>query len=161
MKERIKKIMESEDMTPARFADTLQIGRAVISHILNGRNNPSLDIITKILAHMPQIDSDWLLTGKGDMYRTSDTEKQESASRDLFSEPDLFSQPAVVTTITEQKQDERPQNSIHTIANGVSEVHEVVREKIIYQERPEKKVSQIIIYYNDNTFEIFQTPQKT
>ena len=70
MKERIKKIMESENMTPARFADSLQIGRAVISHILNGRNNPSLDVITRILTQMPDIDSQWLLTGSGNMYKS-------------------------------------------------------------------------------------------
>ena len=70
MKDRIKQIMETENMTPARFADTLQIGRAVISHILNGRNNPSLDVITRILSKMPEINSDWLLTGAGTMFKS-------------------------------------------------------------------------------------------
>ncbi len=47
MKDRIKLIMEKENLTPAKFADKLQINRAIISHILNGRNNPSLDVVTK------------------------------------------------------------------------------------------------------------------
>ena len=49
MKDRIKLIMEKENLTPAKFADKLQINRAIISHILNGRNNPSLDVVSKIL----------------------------------------------------------------------------------------------------------------
>ena len=52
MKDRIRLIMEKENLTPAKFADRLEINRAVISHILNGRNNPSLDVVTKILELM-------------------------------------------------------------------------------------------------------------
>ena len=56
MKDRIRLIMEKENLTPARFADSLDINRAVISHILNGRNNPSLDVVTKILEVMDYIN---------------------------------------------------------------------------------------------------------
>ena len=55
MKDRIKEIMDNEDLSPAKFADRLQINRAVISHILNGRNNPSLDVVLKILSEMDYI----------------------------------------------------------------------------------------------------------
>jgi Helix-turn-helix. len=65
MKDRIKLIMDNEHLTPSAFADKLQLGRAVISHILNGRNNPSLDVVSRILSKMDYIDSDWLLTGNG------------------------------------------------------------------------------------------------
>jgi transcriptional regulator with XRE-family HTH domain len=61
MRERIRQIMEHENLTPAKFADKLQISRAVISHILNGRNNPSLDVVTKILTQMDYINPEWLL----------------------------------------------------------------------------------------------------
>ena len=63
MKDRIKKIMDNENLTPAKFADKLQINRAVVSHILTGRNNPSLDVVTKILSEMNYLNSDWLLNG--------------------------------------------------------------------------------------------------
>ena len=65
MKERIKEIMDNENLSPSKFADQLQINRAVISHILNGRNNPTLDVVTKILSEMNSINSDWFLNGTG------------------------------------------------------------------------------------------------
>ena len=75
MKDRIRLIMESEQLTPSAFADKLQLGRAVISHILNGRNNPSLDVVARILSNMNNINPDWLITGNGSMYKTALTEK--------------------------------------------------------------------------------------
>lgn len=65
MRERIRQIMENENLTPAKFADKLQINRANISHILNGRNNPSLDVVARILSEMPYINSEWLINGTG------------------------------------------------------------------------------------------------
>ncbi len=52
MKDRIKQIIDQEHLSPSSFADKLQLGRAVVSHILNGRNNPSLDVVTRILSKM-------------------------------------------------------------------------------------------------------------
>ena len=69
MKERIIKIMECERMGQAQFASAIGIQRAAMSHIISGRNNPSLDVMTKILHRYPQINPDWLLLGKGEMLR--------------------------------------------------------------------------------------------
>src|SRR5690554_4282945 len=86
MKDRIKIIMENENLTPAKFADRLQINRAIVSHILNGRNNPSLDVVTRILTEMNYINPEWLLNGTGSIY------KEGVDSDSIPKEPDLFSQ---------------------------------------------------------------------
>lgn len=65
--ERILAILEYKELTPSSFADTIGIQRSSMSHILSGRNKPSLDVIHKILITFPDILSDWLLTGKGPM----------------------------------------------------------------------------------------------
>jgi len=154
MKDRIKMIMDAEEMTPARFADTLQIGRAVISHILNGRNNPSLDVIMRILNQKPYINSDWLLTGNGNMYRENQksTQTSQSFNDSQGSQYDLFSQNFIkqdnYTDETENSKDEALNMTQNTLQHPVS-------EKIVYVEKPDKKISQIIIYYTDNTFERF------
>ena len=84
MKDRIKEIMDNENLTPAKFADQLQINRAVVSHILNGRNNPSLDVVTKILSEMNYINSDWLLSGTGSMYKDGYAAPEGENERSLF-----------------------------------------------------------------------------
>ena len=69
MKERIIKVMEHEGMGQAQFSAAIGIQRAAMSHIISGRNNPSLDVMLKILHRFPYIDPDWLLFGKGEMLR--------------------------------------------------------------------------------------------
>ena len=64
MIERITKIREREGMTPSKFAEAIGIQRSAMSHILNGRNNVSLDVLIKILERFTYVDSDWLLFGK-------------------------------------------------------------------------------------------------
>ena len=62
--ERIKTLMEKEGLSPAEFADTIGIGRPLLSHVLGGRNNPSLQLVIKILECFPAYSADWLINGK-------------------------------------------------------------------------------------------------
>lgn len=61
--ERIAAIIKVNQHTPASFADILGVQRSSISHVLNGRNKPSMDFIVKILEHFPRVNAGWLLTG--------------------------------------------------------------------------------------------------
>lgn len=163
MKDRIRLIMEAEDMSPARFADQLQIGRPVISHILNGRNNPSLEVITKVLSELPYINTDWLLFGKGNMYKegydrmpVSTFKEEEVILKSGIPQPDLFSQNVVNTANNTEKikYDKEKELTSTPIIPDIA-----VKEVVKYIEKPEKAISKIIIYYSDNTYEIFN-PEK-
>jgi len=146
MKDRIRQIMEHENLTPAKFADKLQISRAVISHILNGRNNPSLDVVLKILSQMDYINPEWLLTGKGSMYIKGKDEKSP------IGEPDLFRQNDVNATYDTRQNNELTESAVKsTFFNE----QQTVNKSITAQSRPEKKIDRIIIYYDDNTYETF------
>jgi len=72
--ERLQKIMEFYNESAAAFADKIGVQRSSISHILSGRNKPSLDFILKILAAYPDVELYWLLNGKGSFPATSSTE---------------------------------------------------------------------------------------
>ena len=148
MKDRIKLVMENENLTPTQFADRLQINRAVISHILNGRNNPSLDVVTKILSEMDYINSDWLLNGKGEMYK-------QGAARGgvLPNNMDLFTQ----NVINEPHNTEKSEKSTETAVKQPLISHNATENKPIeIVKTVDKKVTQVIIYYSDNTFEVFR-----
>ena len=88
--------MEYYDLTAASFADRIEVGRSSISHLLSGRNNPSLDLVMKIIKAFPEVELYWLLNGKGRFPSTSAEPKapvegnkpQEEKKRDLFSDPD-------------------------------------------------------------------------
>lgn len=162
MKDRIKQIMDNEQLTPSAFADKLQLGRAVISHILNGRNNPSLDVVTRILSKMDYINSDWLITGNGEMYKTGHEDQSASSQQsDLFSnrrnEPDLFSQSTIFPPNPTEEKEYRKEIGVNEppVTN-----ENTVNKQVIYQKLPDKKISKIIIYYSDNTFEVFNADNK-
>lgn len=146
MRERIRQIMENENLTPAKFADRLQINRANISHILNGRNNPSLDVVTKILSGMPYINTEWLINGTGQMYKDGFDTDSIPKEHDLFHQgPPATLQEKETVVKPEGIDVNKPEKNIQVIENKIIDA----------QKNNDKKIRQIIIYYNDSTFETF------
>jgi transcriptional regulator with XRE-family HTH domain len=81
MLQRIKQIIEKEKLSPTQFASEIGVQRSALSHVLSGRNNPSLDFMMKIKTRYPDINLDWLLLGKGKM--TGIAEKKESTPAEI------------------------------------------------------------------------------
>ncbi|WP_369811278.1 helix-turn-helix domain-containing protein [Hymenobacter convexus] len=67
MVERIRLLLEARQLSPTQFADAIGIARPIVSHILSGRNKPSLEVVQRILAAMPDLSIAWLLNGTGPM----------------------------------------------------------------------------------------------
>jgi transcriptional regulator with XRE-family HTH domain len=61
---RIRQILEEQQLSSSVFADTIGVQRSSISHVLSGRNKPSLEFILKIIRAFPSYSTDWLLFGK-------------------------------------------------------------------------------------------------
>ena len=68
--ERLKKVMEYYNLTATALADSITIQRSSISHLLSGRNKPSLAFVMKVLDKYPTVELYWLLNGKGDFPKT-------------------------------------------------------------------------------------------
>ena len=64
---RIRELLEARQLSPTQFADAIGIGRPVVSHILSGRNKPSLEVVQKIITAFPDLALPWLLNGEGAM----------------------------------------------------------------------------------------------
>ena len=62
---RLELIFEYYDLNASGFADKIDVGRASISHLLSGRNKPSLDFVMRIIKTFPEVELYWLLNGKG------------------------------------------------------------------------------------------------
>lgn len=63
---RLQKIFEHYDLNASAFADKIDVGRASISHLLSGRNKPSLDFVMRVVKTFPEVELYWLLNGKGE-----------------------------------------------------------------------------------------------
>ena len=67
MNNRLKRWIEKEGLKSSEFADKIGVNRATISHILSGRNKPSIDFLEKLLHVYPELNANWLITGIGYM----------------------------------------------------------------------------------------------
>jgi transcriptional regulator with XRE-family HTH domain len=88
MKERILQFLKSENKSSAQFAEEIGVQPSSISHILSGRNKPSLDFITRMLEKYKFLSTEWLLFGKGNMYQEPAMQKLFDQSLDLNVEAD-------------------------------------------------------------------------
>lgn len=147
IKNRIDLIRQKKGMNLAEFAEAISVGRATITHITQGRNNPSLEVIMKIINRFPEISIDWLLNGKGEMEQSAASSASESASA-YPGENGIFPSEG-------REQSENPKEMPSRMP-GLS--HELpVKEVVKYVEKPERKIVEIRIFFDDNTFEIFKS----
>lgn len=150
MLERIKKIMEEENLSSSGFADKINVTKGTITHILSGRNNPSLDVISKILTSYPELNPDWLLFGKGVMFRKDAFMVQIPKER--VYEPDLFENTNVNAGSRTNVSEYAHRNRVERVENTfqIPKIQEIKPEK-----ETTKKIDKIMIFYNDKTFMSF------
>ena len=71
MENRIQNIIEKYELSSNTFAQEIDVNRSTISHILSGRNKPSIEVLQKILRRFPDVSASWLLLGQGAMGDTN------------------------------------------------------------------------------------------
>ena len=97
---RIKEIIDYYEETSSSFADKIQVQRSSISHIISGRNKPSLDFVLKIIKSYPEVDLYWLLEDKGTFPR-QDYERDQNESS-------VLKKSARITTVTKSSPPSTP-----------------------------------------------------
>lgn len=139
MKERLIEFLRAENKSSAQLAEEIGVQPSGISHILSGRNNPSLDFILKMLEKYPFLSTDWLLFGKGTMYK--DGQMQSLFDDGLFTEkekPSFSTSDSVVKGRSDIA--EKPINPVpKQFANSVENMSD-------------SDVVRIVWFYNDNSF---------
>jgi transcriptional regulator with XRE-family HTH domain len=157
MVDRLQQIMQEHGMSASQFADVLGVQRSGISHILSGRNKPSLDFVLKVLEKFPDVPVEWLLTGKK-------TVKPKMAKQtDLFSSeadnkvvhPD---QPAgsslIQEPLTVRSEDEAEYTRIQRKPKPVDEKPAETEKK----DTGNSKVQQVVLLYSDGTYDVYKRP---
>jgi transcriptional regulator with XRE-family HTH domain len=167
MNERVKLILKTKNISASKFADEIGVQKSSISHIISGRNNPSLDFIQKIMKRFPDINSDWLMFGKGTMYKESDlfsnfdedkTEKIRSDDgqlRTLEEINDNNTTDYIVNQYDELKSSpndiSRTQTEPVKKMKSVSEKPKEIRKIVGEQKATSRRIERIVIFYSDKT----------
>lgn len=149
IKDRIKIIMERENMASGAFAESIGIQQSTLSHILNGRNNPSLDVIMKIHQRYNDIKLEWLLYGQGNM--AAEQVHSNLAAGDYT--PSLFDENPVIAAGEPSESKNRKEMGLENSQNSPKEI---VKQEIRYIEKPSRKITEIRIFFDDNTYETFR-----
>ena len=133
MKDRIAHIMRSKNLKATDFATLLGIQPSGVSHILAGRNKPSLEFVKKIKETFPEYNLDWIIFGTGPM-TTSEPYKEafKEAQKELQSPPEL-----------PFNMDPLPENDTPTLDD--------VPEEGMFEPR----IKSMFVLYEDGTFETF------
>ncbi len=110
---RLENILEYYNLNASAFADKISVQRSSLSHLLSGRNKPSLDFILKILEVFPEVDLYWILYGKGTFPKSLEThqliQNPTTPSSSVKSDVTLFStiSPNKETTLAETEKIEK------------------------------------------------------
>ncbi|QHT71200.1 helix-turn-helix transcriptional regulator [Rhodocytophaga rosea] len=121
---KIKQLLLFKDMSPSRFADEIGVQRAIISHILSGRNRPSLEVVQKIIRRFPELGMDWII------------EEDDTLDEGEIIDKNQPAQPASAITVKTDSLKDQPLKEYQ--AN-----QEIVAER---------KIEKILIFYSDKTF---------
>ncbi len=141
--ERVKMVMEKENMISSQFADEIGINTSKLSHILNGRNNPSLDVMQKILNRFTNINAEWLIQGKGSMYSQIKDSDSPSLFDNYCSSNEKSNSYEEIKEYTKNDKIEQKQQ-ISEKKQPTTNLQPIVEQK---------KMVKIIVYYDDNSFE--------
>jgi len=153
MKDQILKLMEAEGLNPAKFADEIGVQRSSISHIISGRNKPSYDFIIKILKRFSGLNTEWLLTGKGNMIKST-----ENTNYKVENNSSLFDQQNYKEKITKTSDEEIKSSS----GNQEKSIEDNKEKKYIEEYEKTKigeftNVNYILVFYKDGTFKQYNT----
>ena len=145
---RLEIILDYYSLNASSFADKIGVQRSSMSHLLSGRNKPSLDFILKIIDFFPEIDFYWIINGKGIFPKNT----EEDLSKNKITSEFKFNTPTV---------SDDGNLSIDLFSEVENPIKEKIPESIIIQNTNLKNqavsddVEKIVFFYKNGTFKIY------
>lgn len=127
---RLEKIMKFYGLSATAFSEAIDFNRSTISHLLSGRNKPSLEFVMKVVQTFPEVELYWLLKGKGSFPVVNN----EKGTHDVYK-----------TDSSEKIINKNIQASEET--NTFNEQNETIESK---------KIDRIVVFYSDGTFKSYK-----
>ena len=155
MREKLQLLMNAENLTGSKLAEYLGIQPSSISHILGGRNKPSLDFVQKILQRYPRINPDWLLLDSDEMYRadSSPASSVASSAELQFSESPSMAEFATQAELSAAENHSSPADHTTQAPSTPSNVMDTIAPLVAPHSRGVKR---IIVMFDDHTFESYE-----
>jgi DNA-binding XRE family transcriptional regulator len=146
---RLEIILDYFSLNASSFADKIGVQRSSMSHLLSGRNKPSLDFILKIIDIFPDVDLYWILNGSGSFPKINEENilKKDTISEDLKSStPPLSSSEVLPLDLFSEIKNPKVTNSIEA-----QKTENTTLPKISNSDDLEK----IVFFYKNGTFKVY------
>ena len=132
---RLQKIFDYYELSASAFADKIEVGKASISHLLSGRNNPSLDFVLRVVKNFPEVELYWLLNGKGSFPKNNNSK-----------------------TVSIETESKSTTPTTETVKTPQIKSQEILPEEITSREKINSKdVERIVIFFKNGTFKSYET----
>jgi len=138
MKDRIKIFLEQSGLTAAQLADKIGVQRSSFSHILNGRNKPSANFISKLLTSYPELNANWVFGMSENIWLNQRTKNRGDEQLSLYNEE----------TSAGKRSEELNKNSL-TDTEATS-AHTGSNDS-----RPRTDIKKIVFFYENHTFTVY------
>ena len=172
MKDRIRKVMESQNMTQQEFADFVHISPASLSSVFTGRTRPTLAIVEAIKSALPDISTDWLMFGSGNMWLSENTyynnvsagseqgEVEGGSAAPNPPHPDVVGGASAVLDFggALPARSPSPSNGSYVPQSGVTDVR-FMNNAVKNTDMKQRTITEIRIFFSDQTWETF-VPKK-
>ncbi|MES2573724.1 MAG: helix-turn-helix transcriptional regulator [Bacteroidota bacterium] len=147
---RLEIILEYYSLNASTFADKIGVQRSSLSHLLSGRNKPSLDFILKILDIFPDVDLYWILNGKGTF------PKSEFDNGNFVISPTPINNNQIVETKIEKTVDLFSEE-IPISKNSIEEkkINNFTNTPISAIDKNSSEIDRIVIFYKNGTFKTY------
>ncbi len=165
--ERIQEIIRAKNLNNIQFCSATGISPASLSHITSNRSKPTLTILRNVINGFPDINPEWIMMGTGSMFRNNETpyEQEEKHQQTDFNEimsqdklPLLFGdeEPEPMKNLNVTKSNAKTWG---TSANS-GNIEEIVKTTINAMQKPQRKIVEVRIFFDDGTYESFSTKLK-
>ena len=158
MNSRLQQFLAVENISQASLAASINVAPASISHVLQGRNKPSFDFLVSLVSRFPNLNIDWLLTGKGKMYKSSqNSESMSTSSKNLNDDDNLFPFDDTLSTPIKNDSEQQHMDPFENVVDkNISDIPaaQTSNEPRRFESAIGKRsISKVIVFYDDNTFE--------
>jgi len=151
MNQRLLQFLSAENISQAQFADTIGVARASVSHILAGRNKPGFDFIESMSSHFPDLSLEWLINGKGKMYKSMASPtvsyKAETEPVQPLVTPSAPAEPLPAPEPVIPAEKPAPAPAPKAAEPKAPDMSALLRTS------SQRNISRIIVFYDDNTYQ--------
>ena len=167
-RERLLKLIADNNMSAKQFAAEVGIQAGTISNIVNGRNNPSLDVMQRVLNRFRTLSSDWLILGVGNMYRTEGGKEnrengeakdqqiqiQQQQQQEIPGIGDAIASPQCPIEAPSPSSSRPMSISVPAMSRETQQSATTKKQQTAPMEQPAaKRIERVIVFYSDGTFD--------